>query len=781
MRLHCARCKKVFSKVPSSVRERKRDKRMRYGLVSILLLLTVNDCEVNAGEICPKGHFPCDAGVQCVRQRFMCDGRKDCEDGSDELRCSTEEMKKYYHQFYKKRPDEDLEERGVECAWIHPGCKCKERSYYCANLDLLTIPKTISPHARELVLAGNSLNQVHRTDFPVLKHLQNLTLASSGITNLSEDVFAHLPNMKQLCLRVNELTYLKPNTFSSSSFLEDLDLSHNPITEISPRAFNGLTSLSILNMGNCSLTRLPSDIFRPLTALTRLFLDNNRLMHLEPHAFGFLTKLKALSLMRNNMTRLEQGVFSGLVSLETLALYDNNIYSIQSPFEDLQQLRTLDLQDNSLVSIPDDTFWPLVSMEYLNLRKNPLRSVTPQQFAPLSNLTHIYFSDFTMCHSALHVRVCEPRGDGISSLAHLLDNVVLRVSAWVVGTIACLGNLLVLVGRILFREQNEVHSFYIKNLALSDLLMGIYLIVIAFHDVQFRGEYIRHDYVWRHSIGCTLCGLLSTVSSEASVFTLTVITVDRFVSIMYPLSLKKRTLWFAVFSMAVVWLVTVMIAAVPVMWPDCYGKDFYGNNGVCLPLHIHDPASRGWKYSAFVFCTVNSVAFIFIAYAYLAMFFTITKSNVGLRSTQQLQDSAIAKRFAFIVGTDFLCWMPIVIIKVVVIAGTPISDTLYAWVAVFLLPVNSALNPILYTLTTRLFKQQLRRFRKNLRWMQKSAGDAHSWSSINRCSKKTLPEGGTPKSVSARKQHTFPLRSVERGPRRDNGELPVKRRYEDFV
>ena len=39
--------------------------------------------------------------------------------------------------------------------------------------------------------------------------------------------------------------------------------------------------------------------------------------------------------------------------------------------------------------------------------------------------------------------------------------------------------------------------------------------------------------------------------------------------------------------------------------------------------------------------------------------------------------------------------------------GVPINDDLYAWVAVFLLPVNSALNPILYTLTTKLFKQHL--------------------------------------------------------------------------
>ena len=39
--------------------------------------------------------------------------------------------------------------------------------------------------------------------------------------------------------------------------------------------------------------------------------------------------------------------------------------------------------------------------------------------------------------------------------------------------------------------------------------------------------------------------------------------------------------------------------------------------------------------------------------------------------------------------------------------GVQIPSTMYAWLAVFVLPVNSALNPILYTMTTKLFKQQV--------------------------------------------------------------------------
>jgi hypothetical protein len=37
-----------------------------------------------------------------------------------------------------------------------------------------------------------------------------------------------------------------------------------------------------------------------------------------------------------------------------------------------------------------------------------------------------YFDEFKLCSAALRVRVCEPQGDGISSLQHLLDSAVLR-------------------------------------------------------------------------------------------------------------------------------------------------------------------------------------------------------------------------------------------------------------------------------------------------------------------------------------------------------------------
>ena len=40
--------------------------------------------------ICPPGQFECRDGRLCVEDRLLCDGREDCEDGSDEQDCKAE-------------------------------------------------------------------------------------------------------------------------------------------------------------------------------------------------------------------------------------------------------------------------------------------------------------------------------------------------------------------------------------------------------------------------------------------------------------------------------------------------------------------------------------------------------------------------------------------------------------------------------------------------------------------------------------------------------------------
>ena len=75
------------------------------------------------------------------------------------------------------------------------------------------------------------------------------------------------------------------------------------------------------------------------------------------------------------------------------------------------------------------------------------------------------------------------------------------------GLVGVVGNGFVILSRLIVREKNRVHSFYIKNLAAADLLMGLFLLSIAFADVSTRGHFLAHQHAWRHSMTCQWSGM----------------------------------------------------------------------------------------------------------------------------------------------------------------------------------------------------------------------------------------------------------------------------------
>ncbi|GLH04296.1 Toll-like receptor Tollo, partial [Gryllus bimaculatus] len=120
------------------------------------------------------------------------------------------------------------------------------------------------------------------------------------------------------------------------------------------------------------------------------------------------------------------------------------------------------------------------------------------------------------------------------------------------------------------------------------------------------------------------------------------------------------------------------------------------------------PAGQGWEYSAALFVGGYALALTFVCLAYWRMLRVIRSSGLALRSTRERRERAVAQRVALIVLTDCACWAPVMATQLLALAGVRVPQSLYAWLAVCVMPVNSALNPVLYTLTTHMFKQQVR-------------------------------------------------------------------------
>ena len=60
----------------------------------------------------------------------------------------------------------------------------------------------------------------------------------------------------------------------------------------------------------------------------------------------------------------------------------------------------------------------------------------------------------------------------------------------------------------------------ILNLAVADLLMGFYLIILGVAGAVFDGDFCIHELTWRSGITCQVMGALVVISSETSVITM---------------------------------------------------------------------------------------------------------------------------------------------------------------------------------------------------------------------------------------------------------------------
>lgn len=92
---------------------------------------------------------------------------------------------------------------------------------------------------------------------------------------------------------------------------------------------------------------------------------------------------------------------------------------------------------------------------------------------------------------------CYPAPDAFNPCEDLMGNWGLRCAVWLVAVAALVGNLAVLLVLLSSRFRMTVPKFLMCNLALADLCMGIYLLLIACMDARSIGAYFNHAIDWQ--------------------------------------------------------------------------------------------------------------------------------------------------------------------------------------------------------------------------------------------------------------------------------------------
>ncbi|XP_059176753.1 G-protein coupled receptor GRL101-like [Physella acuta] len=454
-------------------------------------------------------------------------------------------------------------------------------------------------------------------------------------------------------------------------------------------------------------------------------------LYLDDFTFLTITENNTILFADFSYSNLRQitstGNFARMKRLKTLDLSYNDLLTTFNL--SLPSLERLDLSHTSISSLISQNFNNMRNLRFLYLIGT---KITNPNFIPINfvlsefdiTATHMkdiknnYFNnlEITVFIKTSNHRLCCPQALGentppekcsydyntISSCLDLIKDVGKRSLLWTIGVLALLGNSLALVYRMIWDRKvlRTVYGQFVSNLCISDMIMGFYLIIIGVADEVYRDNYFVREEEWQYGVVCQVAGFLSTLSSEVTTFFICLITLDRFLTLRFQTGKYRFTTRIKRASIILSWLLGFTLALVPVLYPE-WGV--FTSNSMCLAFPLDTAVSGGRYYSVALFLGLNLLLFVSIIVGQIFIFRSLSASRTAstfetVNNSRRTQEILVARQLSLVAVTNFLAWVPVQVMGTLALAGVKLDSDVYTWTAVFVLPLNSAFNPIVYSL-----------------------------------------------------------------------------------
>ncbi|KAJ8781163.1 hypothetical protein J1605_011147 [Eschrichtius robustus] len=425
-------------------------------------------------------------------------------------------------------------------------------------------------------------------------------------------------------------------------------------------------------------------------------LYGNGFEEIQSHAFNGTT-LISLELKENaHLEKIHNGAFRGATGPSILDISSTKLQAL--PSYGLESIQTLIATSSySLKKLPSREKFTNLLDATLTYPSHccAFRNLPTKDYSAIFAESELSGWDYDYGFCLPKTLQCAPEPDAFNPCEDIMGYDFLRVLIWLINILAITGNVTVLFVLLTSRYKLTVPRFLMCNLSFADFCMGLYLLLIASVDAQTKGQYYNHAIDWQTGSGCSAAGFFTVFASELSVYTLTVITLERWHTITYAIQLdQKLRLKHAIPIMLGGWLFSTLIAMLPLV-----GVSNYMKVSICLPMDVETTLSQVYILTILM---LNVVAFIIICACYIKIYFAV--QNPELMATNK--DTKIAKKMAVLIFTDFTCMAPISFFAISAAFKVPLITVTNSKVLLVLFyPVNSCANPFLYAIFTKAFRR----------------------------------------------------------------------------
>ncbi|XP_026888443.2 sphingosine 1-phosphate receptor 2 [Electrophorus electricus] len=260
----------------------------------------------------------------------------------------------------------------------------------------------------------------------------------------------------------------------------------------------------------------------------------------------------------------------------------------------------------------------------------------------------------------------------------------------IICSIIILENLLVLIAVFRNKKFHSAMFFFIGNLAFSDLLAGSAYIANIFFSGPKTFDLVPVQWFIREGT--------AFIALAASVFSLLAIAIERYIAITKVKVYGSNKTCRMFLLIGACWVTSILLGGLPIIGWNCINE--LTECSAVLPLN-----SR--RYIRFV-VSIFSVILLSIVILYVRIYLIVRSSHQEATNSQAY---ALLKTVTIVLGVFIVCWLPAFTILLLdtscKMSSCPILSHADAFFGIATL--NSALNPLIYTLRSKDMRREFLR------------------------------------------------------------------------
>ena len=453
---------------------------------------------------------------------------------------------------------------------------------------------------------------------------------------------------------------------------------------------------------NITQTDSITNIQFPKVVILILQFDNIENFH---RVFQFnMHSLKLLDVKFNKIKVLKTFAMKTRVSsIVSVYLAYNQISNVDNfAFEGFCSLKVLDLSHNTITALPTEGIGRTSNLVCLILSSNPLTNLKTEVIQKINADLIIGNSLWVCCifSTTNFITICAKKEFSIHC-KRLLKNFFFLILSWINGFFVILANIILLCRhRSKSGIRNMQFSFQqvdLNIMGLSNLLFGIYLVVLAIFDSEFDTiGYLEHAQTWVKHWVCFFLAIISTISVLMTCYIKMYMSLYRYISVKKSVvGLSPLPKLFIKISVICLLCCTLIIFLLPNIIDDI--ENYSIPNPLCFILGYGNtlPLRIATTFAACVYCACPLLSTI--CYRKLLLFAKYTSKGINRNSVILKRDRRVKNSIIMLSFYSLISYIPTGLIYFISLSINFSSTFQYAHILV-LLPCTPILDPIMYNL-----------------------------------------------------------------------------------